>query len=175
MALSKSRKQALVAQYHELLANSKGVVLAGFTGLTVKEQEELRRKVRELGGEFHVVKNTLAKLAFQQAGMPVPEDALLGTTVLGCVSDDVLALAKTIVEAAKQSECISVKAGVFDGVLYGPKQVEQLAALPPLPVMRAQLLGLLQAPASRLASALAGSVRQLATVVKAYSEAGAAA
>jgi len=172
LAITKSRKQALVTRYEEQLNRSKGVVLASFAGLTVKEQEDLRRKVRELGGEFHVVKNTLAKLAFQRAGLPVPEEALLGTTVIGTVSEDVPALAKTIVEAAKQSEFIWVKAAVIDGVLYGARQVEQLAELPALPVLRARLLGLIQTPASRVVGALNGSVRQLASVVKAYSETG---
>jgi large subunit ribosomal protein L10 len=174
LAITKNRKKALVTQYHDLLVKHRGIVLASFVGLSVKEQEDLRRKVRELGGEFLVVKNTLAKLAFQQAGLPVPEEALLGTTVVGGVSEDVPALAKTIVEAAKRLDSIRVKAGVIDGVLYSGKQIEQLAELPPIPVVRAQFLGLLQAPATRMVGALAGSVRQVATVLKAFSEAGAA-
>ncbi len=175
MAITKSDKQAMITRYEDILRGSKGVVLASFTKLTVKQQEDLRQKVRELGGEFHVVKNTLVKLALQHVGLPVPEEALLGTTVIGTVADDVPGLAKTIVEAAKQSESIRVKAAVIDGVLYGARQVEQLAELPGLPVLRARLLGLIQTPASRVVGALNGSVRQLASVVKAYSETAAPA
>jgi large subunit ribosomal protein L10 len=175
LAISKERKEALVAQYRERLARSKGVILAAYAGLSVKEMDDLRRKIRELGGEFHVVQNRLAKLAFKEAGLPVPEEALVGTTAIGFMSEDVLAMAKVLVDAAKESEFLRVKSGVIDGVLYGPQQVERLAGLPPLPLLRAQLLGVLQAPASRVVGALAGSVRQLATVVRAYSEKGAGA
>lgn len=170
MAITKERKQALVAQYRDLLSRSRGVVLTAYSGLTVRQLEELRRKVRDQGGEFHVVQNRLAKLAFKEAGMPVPEEALVGTTAIGFASEDVLALAKMIVEAGRQSDFIRVKGGVVEGVLYGGRQIEQLAELPPLPILRSHLLGLLRAPAGRAAGALAGSVRQLVNVVKAYSE-----
>lgn len=170
MAVTKSRKQHLVAQYRDLLVKSKGVVLTAYSGLNVKGMEDLRRKIRDSGGEFHVVQNRLAKLAFKEAGLPVPEEALLGTTAIGFAMEDALAVAKTLVEAARQSEFVRIKGGVIDGALYGAAQVEHLAELPPLPVVRAQLLGLLQTPASRLAGVLAGSVRQVINVVKAYSE-----
>ncbi|MEW6568054.1 MAG: 50S ribosomal protein L10 [Chloroflexota bacterium] len=175
MAITKERKQALIAQYRELLQRSIGVILADYSGLTVRDLEDMRRKARELGAELHVVQNRLAKLAFKQAGLPVPEEALVGTTAIGFASDDALALAKMIVEAGKQSEFVRLKGGVVDGQLYDARQVEALAELPPLPVLRARLLALVQAPASRVAGALADSVRQLVSVVKAYSEAGASA
>jgi large subunit ribosomal protein L10 len=170
LAITKSRKQALVAQYQDLLSRSKGAILAGFSGMTVRDLEELRRKIRDQGGEFHVVKNRLAKLAFKEAGLPVPEEALEGTTVVGFAMEDVTILAKTIVEAAKQSGAVWLKGGVLEGALYSARQIEQLAELPALPVLQARLLGVLKAPASRVAGALAGSVRQLATVVKAFGE-----
>lgn len=170
MAISKDRKQALVAQYRDLLTQSKGIFLADYSGLTVRELEDLRRKIREQGGELHVVKNRLVKLAFKEIGLPVPEEALSGPTAIGFTAEDVPGIAKVIVDASKESEFIRVKAGLIDGTLYRPAQVQLLAELPPLPVVRAQLLGLLQAPASRVASALAGSVRQLASVIHAYSK-----
>ncbi len=175
MAITKERKQRLIAQYQELLERSRGVVLAAYSGLTVRELEELRRKARELGAEFHVVQNRLAKRAFAQAGLPVPEEALTGTTAIGFGGDDPLALVKMVVEASRQSEFVRVKGGLLDGQLYGARQIEALAELPPLPVLQARLLGLLQAPAGRLAGVLAGSVRQLMSVVKAYAESGAPA
>lgn len=174
MAITKTRKQALVGEYRELLARSQGVVLTAFSGLSVKEMEEIRRKLREQGGEFHVVKNRLVRLAFREAGLPVPEQALTGTTAIGYATDDALALAKTIVEAAKASEFVRVKGAVIEGVLYGPAQVEMLANLPSLPVLRARLIGVLQAPAARVAGALMGTARKLVGVAKAYADSGAA-
>ncbi len=175
MAITKEGKQALIARYQELLERSGGVVLATYSGLRVRDLEDLRRKARELGAEFHVVQNRLARRAFTQAGLPVPEEALRGTTAIGFAGEDPLALVKMIVDASKQSEFVRVKGGLLGGQLYGARQMEALAELPPLPILRARLLGLLQAPAGRVAGALAGSVRQLVSVVKAYAESSAAA
>jgi large subunit ribosomal protein L10 len=160
----------MVDAYRAWLEESSGLVLTSYTGMSVRALEDLRRKVREAGGEFHVVKNRLMTLALRQAGMDVPEAALEGTTAIGFAGDDVQATLKAIVETARQAEALKVKAALLDGRLYEPRQVERLAELPPLPVMRAQLLGLIQAPATRVAGALAGSVRQVVNVVKAYSE-----
>ncbi|MCJ7514129.1 MAG: 50S ribosomal protein L10 [Anaerolineales bacterium] len=170
MAISKARKLALAARYAELLKGSQGIVLTAFSGARVSELEALRRKVRENGGEFHVVKNRLLQLAMKEAGISVPAGGLQGTTAVGFAGDDVPAVAKAIVDAARTSEALKVKGGMVSGVTYGAAEIERLADLPPMPVLRAQLLGVIMAPASRIAGVMAGSVRQLASVVKAYSE-----
>jgi large subunit ribosomal protein L10 len=170
LAISKARKQALAGHYTELLRGSRGIVLTGFSGSRVSELEALRRKVRESGGEFHVVKNRLLELALKEAGMPSLVGGLQGTTAVGFAGEDVPAVTKVIVDAARASESLEIKGGVVNGVAYGAVDMERLADLPPLPVLRAQLLGVIGAPASRVAGALAGSVRQLATVLKAFSE-----
>lgn len=170
MAISKARKQELTAHYAEMLKASQGVVLAAFSGTRVSELEALRRKVRENGGEFHVVKNRLMLRALTEAGIPVPSGGLQGTTAVGFAGDDVPGVAKAIVDAARASEALKVKGGMVSGVAYGAAEIERLADLPPMPVLRAQLMGVITAPATRVAGVLAGSVRQLATVVKAYSE-----
>jgi large subunit ribosomal protein L10 len=176
LAISKKRKDDLVKQYVEMLERSSGVILAGFSGVTVKDLEGLRQKIRETGGEFHVVKNSLMELAFKQAGYQLEAEYLAGTTAVGFAGDDISAVAKAIVELAKQTEALRVKAGVIEGKTYNGRQVEQYADLPPLNVLQARLLSVLQGPAGRMAGVLGGSVRQIATVVKAYSEkAGAAA
>jgi len=170
LAISKKRKEALVRQYAEMLERSTGVILASFSGTTVKDLEGLRKKIRESGGEFHVVKNSLMDLAFRQAGYQLAEEYLIGTTAVGFAGEDVSAVAKAIVELAKQTEALRVKAGVIEGRTYGGGQVEQFADLPPLNVLRARLLSVVQAPAGRMAGVLGGSVRQIASVLKAYSE-----
>jgi len=175
LAISKSRKQELVAEYRRLLEKHPSLILASFAGMNVKNLDQLRRKIRESGGEFHVVKNRLMALALRERGVTLPEPALEGSTIVGFAGDDVPAVAKAMVEVARQSEALAVKAGVVDGAIYDARQVQRLADLPPLAVLRAQFLGLLQAPAGRIAGALAGSVRQVVNVVKAYSESQAAA
>ena len=170
MAISKKQKQELVSLYQELVRKSNGMVLASYSGMRVSELEGLRRNLRESGAEFRIVKNTLMELALQQAGLPVPKDSFIGTTAVGFASEDVLAMAKAIVDLSRTSEAIKVKGAVVDGVAYGTQQVQMLADLPPMPVLRALLLGVISAPATRVAGALAGSVRQVVNVVKAYSE-----
>ncbi len=170
MAISKKRKEDLVKQYVEMLERSTGVILAGFSGVTVKDLEGLRQKIRETGGEFHVVKNSLMDLAFKQAGYQLEAEYLAGTTAVGFAGEDISAVAKAIIELAKQTEALRVKAGVIEGKTYNGGQVEQFADLPPLNVLQARLLSVLQGPAGRMAGVLGGSVRQIATVVKAYSE-----
>jgi large subunit ribosomal protein L10 len=159
-----------VDAYRAWLDGSSGLVLTSYSGMSVRALEDLRRKVREAGGEYHVIKNRLMTLALRQAGMEVPSEALEGTTAIGFAGEDVQATLKAIVETAKHAEALKVKAALLDGRVYERRQVERLAELPPLPVVRAQLLGLLQAPATRVAGVLAGSVRQVVNVVKAYSE-----
>lgn len=170
MAITKERKRELVQKYRELAKNSQGMIIASFSGTSVKEFEGLRRKIRELGAEFYVVKNTLLQLAFQDAGLAMPEEAMSGASAVGFTSEDVPALAKVIVESARNMETFRIKGGFIENVYYENRQIEKYADLPPLPVLQAQLLRVIQAPGSRVATAIAGSVRQLVNVTKAYSE-----
>jgi len=170
LAISKEKKQELVNQYQELAANSQGMILTSFSGLSVKETEALRKQVREAGGSFHVVKNTLAKLAFEQAGLELPEGALDGTTAIGFAQESITDLVKAIVDVVRETELLTVKGGLIEGMVYDARQVIKIANLPTLPVVQAQLLGLLQAPASRVAGALSGSVRQVVSVLNAYAK-----
>lgn len=170
MAISKSRKQELVAEYRRLIEAHPSLILASFAGMNVKSLDLLRRRIRESGGEFHVVKNRLMALALSERGVTLPGPVLEGSTIVGFAADDLPAVAKAMVEVARQSEALAVKGGLVDGAVYDARQVERLADLPPLPIVRAQFLGLLQAPAGRIAGALAGSVRQVMNVMKAYAE-----
>ena len=170
MAITKKRKETLVTRYKDLMGRSQGVVLSSYCGLSVKELEALRRRVRELGGEFHVVKNKLVALALNEAGLSMSPEVMEGPTAVGFAEEDALAVAKAIVDFGRESEFVRIKGGVIDGVAYNAKQMQRLAEMPPLPVVRAQLLGLLSTPGSRLAGVVAGSIRQAINVIKAYSE-----
>lgn len=170
MAISKKRRNELVKEYAGLLQKSEALVITSYNGLSVKNIELLRRKVRDASGEFHVVKNTLAAIAIKQAGLPVPEDLLSGSSAIGFAFSDVPGVAKVLSDYAKDSEFVKVKGGVMGNKLLDAKQVSALASLPPLPVVRAQLLGLLNTPATRLAGTVAGGVRQVVNVVKAYAD-----
>jgi large subunit ribosomal protein L10 len=174
LAITKERKTELVEEYRRLVESSRGHVLTGFSGVTVADLEDLRKKLRELGGEFHIIKNSLMKLVLDEAGISVPEGAFEGTTAIGFATEDIPAVAKAIVDLAKEGEALTVKGAIVEGQVFSRAQVERLADLPPLPVVQAQLLGVLKAPGRRVASAMANSVRQVLNVVKAFSQSDAA-
>jgi large subunit ribosomal protein L10 len=150
------------------------VVLTEYTGLTMTMIDELRGKVRDAGGEFHVIKNTLGKRAFDAAGFETPEDFFIGSTAFGVAYDDAPGVAKVIKDFGKDNPVIKIKGGLMDGEVVSTDQVMALAELPPLPVMRGQLLGTILAPASKLVRTIAEPGRSLAQVVKAYADAAAA-
>lgn len=170
MAITKEKKSELVANYKELVEESRAIILTSYSGVTVKELEEVRRKIRELGGEFHIVKNTLFALVMNEAGISLPEETFVGTTAIGFAMEEIPGVAKAIVDLAREVETVRIKGGLLEQEIYNASQIEMLADLPPLPVVRSQLLSMLQAPASRVAMSLAGSVRQLLNVTKAYAD-----
>jgi large subunit ribosomal protein L10 len=126
--------------------------------------------MREAGGEFHIVKNTLAKLALEKAGYSVPADYTEKSTAICFAYTEAAGFAKALLEVTKGMEAVKIKGGFMGNESLSSAQVKSLANLPPLPVMRAQLLGVLQAPAGKLVRTLAEPGRSLAYVVKAYSD-----
>ncbi|UCH61065.1 MAG: 50S ribosomal protein L10 [Anaerolineales bacterium] len=170
MAITKERKQELVAEYGEWVSQSRILIITEYKGLTMKQLDELRRKIREVGGEFHIVKNTLGKLAVENAGLPLPADYFEGSTAIGFTYEDAPAMAKAVNEFARTSEFLKVKGGYLGQNPVSADQIKNLADLPPLPVVRAQLMGTILAPASQLARTLAEPGRQLAAIFKAYAD-----
>lgn len=170
MAISREKKEQLVEEYKQLLEKSNATIWTEYAGLSVKEMEGLRQEIREAVGEFHVVKNSLIKLAYEAMDFPIPENGLEGEVAVGFAMEDVPPVAKAIADMAKDRDSISVKGGVVNGEIFTADQIKQLAELPPLDVLRAQLLGLINTPATQIAGVLAGSARQVLNVLNAYSE-----
>ncbi len=175
LAISKERKNELITRYSEWVKRSKALVLTQYVGLTMKDIDGLRAKVRENGGEFHIIKNTLAKLAFEQAGLQVQQGQFEGSTAIVFAFADAPATVKTVTDFAKSSEFLKIKGGFLEKQALTPDGIKALAELPPLPVVRAQLLGTLLAPASKLVRTLAEPGRMIAAVIKAHAEPEAAA
>jgi large subunit ribosomal protein L10 len=170
LALSKQKKNEVIDQYKDWLKNSEAVILVEYIGATMKDMENIRAKVRESGGEFHVVKNTLVKLALEANGYPIPEGLLENSSAASFAFSDPVGTAKALSEATKGMEAVKVKGGYMGTEPLSQAQVKALADLPPLPVVRAQLLGVLQAPATKLVRTIAEPARSLAAVLQAYSE-----
>ncbi len=170
MAITKQRKEEVLGEYQDWLKRSQAVILVEYTGARMKDMDAIRAKVRETGGEFHVVKNTLVRRAFANSGLTLPEEYLTKSTAVSFAFTDPAATAKALSDATRNMEFVKVKGGFLSGQLLNKTQVKALAELPSLPVMRAQLLGVLQAPAGKLVRTIAEPARSLAAVFRAYSE-----
>ena len=170
MAVSRERKEEVLTTYADWMKKSQAVILVEYTGVKMKALDAIRAKIRESGGEFHVVKNTLARRMFADQGMTLPQDYLVKSTAVSFAFTDPASTAKALTEATKGIEFIKVKGGFMAGQALSSAQVKALAEMPPLPVVRAQLLGVLQAPAGKLVRTIAEPARGLAAVIKAFTE-----
>lgn len=169
MAFSKQKKGDISAHYEKWLSESQAVYVLEYVGMTMKEIDAFRVKARESGSELHLVKNTLFSQALSRQGYPQPK-FLEGTSLVGFAFSDAAGLAKTFADFTKGNDTRKVKGGYLGKELITDKQVKALSDLPALPVMRATLLGVISAPASKLVRTLAEPGRSLAGVVKAYSD-----
>lgn len=170
MLLTRSQKEQLVAEMGESLNRSKAVVFINFTGLRVKEIQDLKRKLKEKGIGFQIVKNSLFKIALHGQKLAV-EPALLDqplAVVWG--SKDEVAPAKLVFEFAKTIESLKVVGGILNKNFADQNIIKQLALLPTRPQLYAQLVGSLNAPMLRLVNALQGNLRNLVYVLKQYQE-----
>ncbi len=166
MAFSKKHKNEMLSDYTKWLDESQAVFMLEYSRMKMSDIDNLRAKAREVGGQAHVIKNTLMELALKNAGV---NQTLQGTTLVGFAFHDAPALAKVFSDAAK-ADTFELKMGLLNKHVISAKQVKELADLPPLPVMRARLLGALQAPAAQLARTLAEPGRSLAAVLQARNE-----
>lgn len=169
-----SAKQAVVAQLKEQLESAKGVVLTSYKGLTVAQDTELRRELREAGVSYHVVKNTMLRIAAKEAGIEGIEEHLEGTTAFAFSTEDAVAPAKVICGFIKKNkledaEVLTVKVGMVEGKVIGVDEVKALAALPSREELIAKLLGSMNAPISNTVNVLQGVIRNAVYVLDAIS------
>jgi large subunit ribosomal protein L10 len=168
LAISRERKNELVSQYVTWINRSQAVIVSEYAGLTMKQIDDLRSKIRAAGGEFHIMKNTLGRVAFKEAGLELPAALLEGSSAVAFAFQDAPAMAKTMADFARTSDAVNIKGGFLAKQAISTEGVKALAELPPLPVMRAMLLGTILAPASRLVRTLAEPGRSLAAVIQAH-------
>lgn len=156
MIRTKAQKAELVSALAERLRGSPTIYVTDFTGLDVTMITQLRRKLRAAGAEYAVVKNTLARRAFDAAKVAGVERHLDGPTALVLGGADPVAPAKILADFAKEFEKPSVRAGLVEGKPVTPEQVKLLAALPARPELLAQLAGSLQGPLAGFVGMLNG-------------------
>lgn len=169
--MNRSEKQQLIDELRKELVQAPHAVLLDFKGLSVPAVTEFRKKVRASGSHYRVVKNSLALRAAKGTALERLEAKLEGYTGIAYTGDDPVALAKVLVDFAKDHPALSVKAGVVAGSqLLDAAGVKALSTLPGLPELRARLLGLLQAPATELVRLLGTPATQLVRVAKAHQD-----
>jgi large subunit ribosomal protein L10 len=169
LAFTKKEKLDIVVEYESWLKDCQAVFVVAYDKMTMKAISALRAEARQTGSELHVVKNTLMDIAAKNAGLE-PKGFFDGSSLVGFAHSDAASLAKALQKASKASEVFKIKGGYLDGKALEAAQVVALADLPPMPVMRAKLLGTISAPASKLVRTLAEPARQMAAVLKSYSE-----
>ncbi len=160
-------KANIVKDLKEQLNASPFLLVADYTGLKVDQFAELRVRLAAAGAECHVVKNTMLKIAATELGLPDLSPSLAGQTAIVTGEQDICAAAKVVKVFAAEFKKPAVKVGILDNALLTADQVQIMADLPPLPEMRAQLLGLLNTPAGRLVRTLNEPGASLARALKA--------
>ena len=160
MNKNRQLKEQKVAEIKEKLQKAQAVVLSKYQGLTVEEDTQLRKSLREAGVEYKVYKNTLVTLAAKELGIESIDEYLEGPVSIAFGYDDVTAPARILNDFAKDHKALELKAGLIDGELYDVDKIKQLATIPSKEVLIAKFLGSIKSPISsfaRVISAIADS------------------
>lgn len=172
--MDRAEKKAFVTTLHDVLQQTSVVVVAHYSGLTVTQMQALRKQMRDAGAAVQVTKNRLTKIALEGTELASVGSLLKGPTLLA-YSRDPVAAPKAAVAFAKDNDKLVILGGAMGKTVLNPEAVKSLATLPSLDEMRAKLIGLIQAPATKLAQLTTAPAAKLARVVKAYADKDAAA
>lgn len=167
--MERAQKREFVTELNEVFKASGSVVVAHYAGVTVAQMNVLRSKMREAGGTVKVAKNRLAKIALQGTESEAMSGLFIGQTLIA-YSDDPIVAPKVVMEFAKTNDKVVVLGGTMGATALTAEEVKSLATLPSLDELRAKLVGMIQTPATRIASVVAAPAAQLARVFSAYSK-----
>jgi large subunit ribosomal protein L10 len=172
--LTRQQKEEQVAELREKFERATSVFVADYRGLGVGQMEKLRGDIREAEAsesEFRVAKNTVLRLASEGGPAEGLQEHFTGTTSIAISFGDPVALAKTLVEYAKDNEAFELRSAVLEGQVLDTGEISNLATLPSLDELRGKIVGLLQAPAGKLARLLNEPGGQVARLVAAREKA----
>lgn len=172
-----AKKAETIETTRERYERSVGVIFTEYRGLKVKQMQDLRSKLREKGGDIHVVKNTLFRIAAGEHGKDLPENIGSGPTAIAFIYENEAECAKSLVDFALTNKAFVVKGGLFGGKAFDGKQVEALSKLPPRDVLISQVIGAVVAPLSSLVGTIealyADPIRVIGAVADKVAEGGA--
>jgi large subunit ribosomal protein L10 len=163
-------KQSLVAEIKDRFNESQAVLMIDYRGLTVKEMQELRGKVREAGGDITVYKNSLTEIAVRELALPNMDAYLQGPTAFVFIEADPVAPAKALTTFAKAHQALELKGGFVENQLVDSAGVKAIADLPSREELIAKLLGTMLNPLTGTVRVLAGPARAFVTVVDAIAK-----
>lgn len=163
--MNREEKTALIAQINERLRGSSLAVMTEYRGLTVAQMDRLRRELKQVGGAYQVTKNTLTRRALKDTAFEKLGELLTGPTGMVTAAQDPVAVAKVLVRFAEQHDKLKIMGGVLDGTVLPAANVSALAKLPSREVLLAQLLGLINAPASQLLRTIQEPAAQIARLL----------
>jgi len=172
--MDRAEKKELVGALNEVFKATNVVVVAHYSGLTVAQMQKLRQQMKQAGASVKVTKNRLAKIALEGTDVAAIAPLLKGPTVLA-YSGDPVAAPKVAVDFAKANEKFVILGGSMGKTALNPDGVKALASLPSLDELRAKLVGLIQAPATKIAQLVNAPAAKVARVVQAYASKGEAA
>ena len=167
--MKRSEKQDFVQKLKEELNTSSSVIVTHYSGLTVNQSEKLRSEMRNNGAKFKVTKNRLTKLALEQTQFKALADLFTGPTAIA-YSDDPVAPAKVSSNFEKKLQNFKIIGGGYDGEKIDIEKIKFLATLPSMDELRGKILGLISAPAQKIASIVKEPSAQLARLVSAHGE-----
>lgn len=170
MAITREKKQQMMADYRSKMAKSQAMILTDYRGLTVGGITDLRSRLREVGGGFQVVKNTLFAKALEESGIPVAPGYLEGPLAIGYCFGDVPSVARALMDYANETKVLRVVGAIVGTGFLDAEGVKMLATLPTREVLLAQLLGAIQGPMGNLIGVLTAPLRELVQVLQARSE-----
>lgn len=165
-----SAKAKTIDELTDQLTNAKLIVLTDYRGLRVADLQDLRSNLRKTGGEIRVAKNTLTRIAAENAGITGLEPLLEGPLAIGLAGEDIVGFSKALSDFARTSRILTIRAGVLDKNLISANEVEALSTLPSKELLQGKLLGLLQSPMARTVGILSGPSRSVAYVLNARGE-----
>ena len=172
--MDRTEKKEAVATLHEVFSKTSVVVVAHYSGLTVAQMQTLRQQMKQAGAKVKVAKNRLAKIALKDTDAAAIAPLLKGPTVLA-YSGDPVAAPKVAIDFAKANEAFVILGGSMGKTALDPNGVKALASLPSLDELRGKIVGLIQAPATKLAQLANAPAAKVARVVQAYASKGEAA
>jgi len=170
MAKSKEQKATLLGRYKDLIKDSKGYILVNSDDIDTATTTDLKMKLKEIGSDYSVLKNTLFKVALQDSEEPVELQDFEGPTAVIVFDEDPTQPAKLLKEVQKDTEKLNARSGIFEGKYLTGEKIMELAEIPSREVLLARLMSSMNAPVSGTMNALTGNVRGLVMVLKGLSE-----